>query len=107
MGDLSGSSNGTLTDGCRTFPGRKSSKSSIRLVEMIPELGDHLSPSTKQESYAFTAKAKGGRAGESAYFIGVNRNKKSVGLSFQQPDGVKILHELAKTSDVLVENYIP
>jgi crotonobetainyl-CoA:carnitine CoA-transferase CaiB-like acyl-CoA transferase len=37
----------------------------------------------------------------------VNRNKKSVGLSFQQPDGVKILHELAKTSDVLVENYIP
>ena len=37
----------------------------------------------------------------------VNRNKKSVGLSFQHPDGVKILHELAKTSDVLVENYIP
>ena len=37
----------------------------------------------------------------------VNRNKKSVGLSFQQPEGVKILHELAKTSDVLVENYIP
>ena len=37
----------------------------------------------------------------------VNRNKKSVGLSFQSPEGVKILHELAKTSDVLVENYIP
>jgi succinate---hydroxymethylglutarate CoA-transferase len=50
---------------------------------------------------------KGGRPGESAYFIGVNRNKKSVGLSFQSPEGVKILHELAKTSDVLVENYIP
>ncbi|KIX03125.1 uncharacterized protein Z518_06675 [Rhinocladiella mackenziei CBS 650.93] len=51
--------------------------------------------------------SKGGPPGESAYFIGVNRNKKSVGLSFQHPDGVKILHELAKTSDVLVENYIP
>jgi succinate--hydroxymethylglutarate CoA-transferase len=37
----------------------------------------------------------------------VNRNKKSVGLSFQHPEGVKILHELAKTADVLVENYIP
>jgi succinate---hydroxymethylglutarate CoA-transferase len=37
----------------------------------------------------------------------VNRNKKSIGLSFQHPEGVKILHELAKTSDVLVENYIP
>jgi len=57
--------------------------------------------------YKAGATAKGGGAGESAYFIGVNRNKKSVGLSFQHPDGVKILHELAKTSDVLVENYIP
>jgi crotonobetainyl-CoA:carnitine CoA-transferase CaiB-like acyl-CoA transferase len=37
----------------------------------------------------------------------VNRNKKSIGLSFQKPEGVKILHELARTSDVLVENYIP
>ena len=62
--------------------------------------------------------------GESAYFIAVsgfdlfnrgcyadstevNRNKKSIGLSFQHQEGVKILHELAKTSDVLVENYIP
>lgn len=37
----------------------------------------------------------------------VNRNKKSLGLSFQHPSGVKILHELAKTCDVLVENYLP
>ena len=37
----------------------------------------------------------------------VNRNKKSIGLSFQHPEGVKILHELARTSDILVENYIP
>lgn len=37
----------------------------------------------------------------------VNRNKKSIGLSFQHEEGVKILHELVKTSDVLVENYIP
>ncbi|KAK5030071.1 hypothetical protein LTR13_008383 [Exophiala sideris] len=57
--------------------------------------------------YKDGATAKGGRAGESAYFIGVNRNKKSMGLSFQHPDGIRILHELAKTSDVLVENYIP
>ncbi|EHY53509.1 Succinate-hydroxymethylglutarate CoA-transferase [Exophiala dermatitidis] len=57
--------------------------------------------------YKDGAVVKGGRAGESAYFVGVNRNKKSVGLSFQHPEGIKILHELAKTSDVLVENYIP
>lgn len=37
----------------------------------------------------------------------VNRNKKSLGLSFQHKSGVEILHQLAKECDVLVENYIP
>ncbi|KIW08371.1 uncharacterized protein PV09_01287 [Verruconis gallopava] len=45
--------------------------------------------------------------GESAYFLSVNRNKKSVGLSFAHPAGVDILHRLAKNCDVLVENYLP
>lgn len=37
----------------------------------------------------------------------VNRNKKSLGLSFQHKSGVEILHKLAKECDVLVENYLP
>jgi len=37
----------------------------------------------------------------------VNRNKKSLGLSFAYPSGVEILHKLAKDCDVLVENYLP
>ncbi|KAL8864390.1 MAG: hypothetical protein Q9198_009894, partial [Flavoplaca austrocitrina] len=45
--------------------------------------------------------------GESAYFLSVNRNKKSIGLSFASKSGQSILHSLAKTSDVLVENYLP
>ncbi|KAH7171031.1 CoA-transferase family III domain-containing protein [Dactylonectria macrodidyma] len=45
--------------------------------------------------------------GESAYFIGANRNKKSVALSFQHQEGVDILHKLAAKCDVLVENYLP
>ncbi|KAK1836558.1 CoA-transferase family III domain-containing protein [Podospora conica] len=45
--------------------------------------------------------------GESAYFLGVNRNKKSLALSFQDPAGVEILHRLAAKCDILVENYIP
>ncbi|KAF2665533.1 CAIB/BAIF family enzyme [Microthyrium microscopicum] len=45
--------------------------------------------------------------GESAYFLSVNRNKKSIGLSFAHPAGVEILHKLAKECDVLVENYLP
>ncbi|KAN0116898.1 caib/baif family protein-like protein [Hyaloscypha variabilis] len=46
-------------------------------------------------------------AGESAYFFAVNRNKKSLGLSFQHEAGVEILHKLAKEADILVENYLP
>ncbi|KAL6694854.1 CoA-transferase family III domain-containing protein [Trichoderma pleuroticola] len=45
--------------------------------------------------------------GESAYFLGANRNKKSLGLSFQHQGGVDILHKLAAKCDILVENYLP
>jgi succinate--hydroxymethylglutarate CoA-transferase len=37
----------------------------------------------------------------------VNRNKKSLALSFQQQAGVDILHKLSAKCDVLVENYLP
>lgn len=37
----------------------------------------------------------------------VNRNKKSVGLSFAESKGTEILHKLAASSDILVENYLP
>ncbi|RDW93284.1 CaiB/BaiF CoA transferase family protein [Aspergillus mulundensis] len=45
--------------------------------------------------------------GESAYYLAVNRNKKSLGLSFAHKSGVDILHKLVKECDVLVENYLP
>jgi hypothetical protein len=41
---------------------------------------------------------------QSAYFIAVNRNKKSVTLNLKTPEGARICKELAKTADVLVEN---
>ncbi len=44
---------------------------------------------------------------ESAYFLAVNRNKRSVTVNFKEPDGLEILHRLVERSDVLVENYIP
>tara|TARA_R110002003_G_scaffold206_22_gene15883 strand:+ start:24655 stop:25224 length:570 start_codon:yes stop_codon:yes gene_type:complete len=37
----------------------------------------------------------------------VNRNKKSLGLSFKTPTGISILHKLVQKCDVLVENYLP
>jgi succinate---hydroxymethylglutarate CoA-transferase len=39
--------------------------------------------------------------------VQVNRNKKSIGLSFADPKGVEILHKLAESCDILVENYLP
>jgi crotonobetainyl-CoA:carnitine CoA-transferase CaiB-like acyl-CoA transferase len=43
--------------------------------------------------------------GESAYFLSVNRNKKSVTLDLKSNEGKKILWKLIKRSDVLVENF--
>lgn len=37
----------------------------------------------------------------------MNRNKKSLALSFAHAAGVDILHQLVKDCDVLVENYLP
>jgi CoA:oxalate CoA-transferase len=43
----------------------------------------------------------------SGYFISLNRNKKSLVLNLKHPQGKKILWELIKVSDVIVENYRP
>src|SRR3979409_895780 len=43
---------------------------------------------------------------ESAYFLSVNRNKRSVTVDFKSPTGLEILRRMIKQSDVLVENFI-
>jgi formyl-CoA transferase len=43
--------------------------------------------------------------GESAYYLCVNRNKRSIVVNFKTEEGRGILHELVKRSDVLVENF--
>jgi len=45
--------------------------------------------------------------GESAYFLSVNRNKKSLTLDLQKDEGRKILLKLALKSDVFLENFRP
>ena len=42
---------------------------------------------------------------ESAYFLGVNRNKKSVTLDMAKPEAQAILHRLLESCDILVENF--
>ena len=43
--------------------------------------------------------------GESAYFLGINRNKRSLTLNMAVKAGQEILTQLVKKSDVLVENF--
>ena len=45
--------------------------------------------------------------GESAYFLCVNRNKKSVTIDFKSKEGVALLRRLAERADVLIENFRP
>lgn len=45
--------------------------------------------------------------GVSAAFLAVNRNKRGITLDLKQPEGVTVLHQLAATADVMVENYRP
>lgn len=43
--------------------------------------------------------------GESAYYLGVNRNKRSITLNMAMKSGQEVLAGLIKKSDVLVENF--
>lgn len=45
--------------------------------------------------------------GQSTYFLSLNRGKKSVTLNLATEEGVAILLELAKSADVLVQNFTP
>ncbi len=45
--------------------------------------------------------------GESAYYLCCNRNKKSIAVDLKHPAGAGLVQELAKVSDVLVENFTP
>ena len=44
---------------------------------------------------------------DSAYFIGVNRNKRAMGLDLSVPGGREVLLRLLENADVLLENYKP
>ena len=46
-------------------------------------------------------------AGESAYFLGTNRNKESITLDFKRPEGRRIIDRLLDQADVVVENFRP
>ncbi len=45
--------------------------------------------------------------GVSAYYLSINRNKRSLTLDLKHPDGTKVLERLIEGADVVVENFSP
>jgi crotonobetainyl-CoA:carnitine CoA-transferase CaiB-like acyl-CoA transferase len=46
-------------------------------------------------------------AQDASYFVGVNRNKRSLGLNLGRPEGREVLLRLLDRADVLIENFKP
>ena len=47
----------------------------------------------------------GNNTRHSSFFTVANRNKRSITVNLSKPEGQEIIRELAKTADVLIENY--
>lgn len=45
--------------------------------------------------------------GESAYYMSINRNKKSITVDTKSPEGVALVKQLIEKADVVVENFKP
>jgi crotonobetainyl-CoA:carnitine CoA-transferase CaiB-like acyl-CoA transferase len=77
-------------------------------VQMLGDLGADVikieKPGSGDDTRGFAPPVMPG-TNESAYFVGVNRNKRSVTLDIAQPDGQKIARQLIAQSDILVENF--
>jgi crotonobetainyl-CoA:carnitine CoA-transferase CaiB-like acyl-CoA transferase len=48
-----------------------------------------------------------GKDGMSLGFATINRNKRAIAVDLQHPEGLKIILELARRADVVLENFVP
>lgn len=75
---------------------------------MLGDLGAEIikieHPDTKDETRSWGPPFAENR-NDSAYYLSMNRNKKSLTLDFKKPEGKKILLEIIEQSDILVENF--
>jgi crotonobetainyl-CoA:carnitine CoA-transferase CaiB-like acyl-CoA transferase len=53
----------------------------------------------------FLKDACGEDTSEAAYYLSANRNKQSVTIDFTQPEGQRLVRELAARSDIVIENF--
>src|SRR3954466_5901668 len=43
--------------------------------------------------------------GVSTYYLGINRNKRSIALNLKDPDDLAAARELARRADIMIENF--
>jgi len=60
---------------------------------------------TRQFAPPFLMDENGKDTSETAYYLGANRNKRSVGLDISKPEGAALVRRMAKDADALVENF--
>ncbi|TRX72880.1 CaiB/BaiF CoA transferase family protein [Pseudomonas mangiferae] len=53
----------------------------------------------------FLQDAEGRDTSEAAYYLSANRNKKSLTIDFTQPEGQRLVREMAAKADVVLENF--
>jgi crotonobetainyl-CoA:carnitine CoA-transferase CaiB-like acyl-CoA transferase len=66
-----------------------------------PKVGDE----TRGWGPPWLRDAEGRETREAAYYLSVNRGKKSITVDFSRPAGQRLVRDLAAKSDVLIENY--
>jgi crotonobetainyl-CoA:carnitine CoA-transferase CaiB-like acyl-CoA transferase len=71
------------------------------VIKIEPPQGDEV----REWGPPFMPQADGGEA--ASYFVGVNRNKKSLALDLSRPEGREVLLRLLDGADILIENYKP
>jgi len=64
-----------------------------------PELGD--------DTRAFYLQLEEGRRDQSSYFVRFNAGKESIGIDLANPAAREVVFDLARKSDVLIENFVP
>ncbi|MEE2995757.1 MAG: CaiB/BaiF CoA-transferase family protein [Pseudomonadota bacterium] len=60
---------------------------------------------TRKFAPPFVKDGDGNDTSESSYFMGANRNKRSVAIDIAKPEGAKLVKRIAEDADVLVENF--
>jgi crotonobetainyl-CoA:carnitine CoA-transferase CaiB-like acyl-CoA transferase len=74
-------------------------------IERPPSAGQAGGDDTRGWGPPFLKDRKGQDTAEAAYYLGANRNKRSVTIDIAKPAGQNLIRRLADTCDVLVENF--